>query len=57
MPRLRPWRSISAVLASRWTVETDEFGFSYVDFESEDEALFAAMDDFYRQLFSDEVAA
>jgi hypothetical protein len=38
------------------TVETDELGFSYVDFESEDEALFAAMDDFYRQLFADEVA-
>ncbi len=38
------------------TVETDEFGFTYVDFESEDEALFAAMDDFYRQLFADEIA-
>ena len=38
------------------TVETDEFGITYVDFESEDEAMFEAMDEFYRQQFADEVA-
>lgn len=43
------------------TVETDELGITYVDFDKEgeaaaDEALFEAVDDFYRQLFADEVA-
>lgn len=38
-------------------VATDEFGVRYVDFdESTDEAIFAAMDDFYRAQFADEVA-
>ncbi|MDJ0952235.1 MAG: hypothetical protein QNJ81_01025 [Acidimicrobiia bacterium] len=40
------------------TIATDELGFTYVDFEKydeADEALFAAMDDFYRQQFADEL--
>ncbi|MCP4307445.1 MAG: hypothetical protein GY788_21750 [bacterium] len=40
------------------TVETDELGFTYVDFdENSDEALFEAMDEFYAERFAAEVAS
>ena len=40
------------------SVATDELGFTYVDVDdSTDEAIFEAMDDFYQQLFADEVAS
>ncbi len=38
------------------TISTDDMGFTYVDFESADEALFEAMDGFYQQQFADEIA-
>ena len=39
------------------TVATDELGLTYVDLDDkDDEALFAAIDDFYSQMFADEVA-
>ena len=38
------------------TVATDELGFTYIDFEGDDEGLDQAIEDFYSQMFADEVA-